>query len=138
MLSNNLNTNEVRNAAGTEVEFQSYSQDKRERIFAKIGETPALPVRLSVKHQEVGVGFKNRRRSMVRVDITSISTVDSVTPVVSSFYVVGDIPVGALTTIAPAADALAMLLSFVGTNGTSTLLYDGTGTGASALLAGSI
>jgi len=138
MLSNNLNTNEVRNAAGSEVEFTHQSQDKRQHIWQKIGQSPALTNLISINHTEMGEGFKARRRSNCRVDLKVLSTVDNVTPVTVSFYIVGDIPVGALTSISPAADALAMLLSFVGTNGSSTLLYDGTGNGASALLAGTV
>jgi hypothetical protein len=138
MLSNTLNTNEVKNASGTEVEFSSLSIDQRKRIFAKISEVPSLPHRLSISHQESGVGLKLRRRSSDRVDITFISPVDNVTPVTVSAYLVLDAPVGAMTTITPAADALAELLSFTGTLASSTLLYDGTGNGANALLTGGL
>jgi len=138
MLSNTLNTNEVKNAAGTEVEFQSLSIDQRKRIFAKISEVPSLPHRLSISHLETGAGLKQRRRSVVRVDITSISGVDAVTPITSSAYLVLDLPVGGMSAITEGANALAELTSFVATLASSTLLYDGTGNGANALLTGGL
>jgi len=138
MLSNTLNTNEIKNAAGTEVEFQSLSIGDRARIFGQVTEVPSLPHRLSVKHAETGAGLKQRRRSLIRVDKTVISSVDSVTPVTISAYVVLDAPVGALTTQTEMANAIAELGSFVFTNASSTFLYDGTGNGSAALLSGGI
>lgn len=139
MLSNSLNTNEIKNSTGTEVEFQSLSIDARSRIFAMIGETPALKHRLTVSHQEVGVGMKSRRRSVVRVDKTVLSGVDSVTPVTVSAYIVLDVPIGAMTSIAEGTNVVAELLSFCATTGAgTTVLFDGTGNGAAALLNGSL
>lgn len=139
MLSNNLNTNEIKNAAGTEVEFTRLSTTARETVFAQIAETPSLPHRLSIKHQESGTGLKMRRRSVNRFDKTSISTVDNVTPVTTSGYLVMDIPVGAITTLAEPTAVLAELLSFNASLGaTTTILYDGTGNGAVALLNGGL
>jgi len=65
MLSNTLNTNEIKDSAGVEVEMTHIRQTDRERNFAKIAETPSLPYRLSIKHQETGIGMKLRRRSLV-------------------------------------------------------------------------
>jgi len=139
MLSNTLNTNEVKNAAGTEVEFQSLSIEARRREFAQITETPSLPHRLSISHQETGKGKSTRRRSLVRVDKTVISGVDSITPVTVSAYVVLDIPTGAMTTITEATNVIAELLSFCSTTGAgTTVLFDGTGNGAAALLTGGL
>jgi hypothetical protein len=139
MLSNTLNTNEVKNSAGTEVEFQSLSLMDRQRVFAQITETPSLPHRLSISHQESGKGLKSRRRSLVRIDKTVLSGVDSVTPITVSAYVVLDIPVGAMASIAEATNALAELMSFVATTGAgTTVLFDGTGNGAAALLSGGL
>lgn len=138
MLSNTLNTNEVKNAAGTEVEFQSISIGDRTRQFAQITESPAEPHRISVKHVESGTGIKQRRRSLLRIDKTVVSTVDNVTPVVVSAYVVLDAPVGALLANTEMANVLAELGSFTFTSASSTFLYDGTGNGSQALLSGGI
>jgi len=138
MLSNTLNTNEVKNAAGTEVEFTRIRSDGRSTVFAQIAESPSLQHRLSISHEETGSGIKARRRSKHRIDKTSISSVDSVTPVTTSFYCVLDAPIGALSSNAEMKTVIAELTSFLATLGTNTFLYDGTGTGAAALLDGSI
>jgi len=139
MLSNTLNTNEVKDSTGSEVEFSRLSTSERATVFAKIGESPAAPHRLSVSHQESGAGMKKRRRSVVRVDKTTISTVDSVTPITTSAYAVLDFPIGASTTSAEAAHVLAELMSFLTTTGSgTTVLFDGSGNGASALLNGGL
>jgi hypothetical protein len=138
MLSNTLNTNEVKDAAGSEVEFTRLSTNERSTVFAQIGEVPSLPHRLIISHQESGSGMKKRRRSVERFDLTSISDVDTVTPITTSAYIVLDFPVGASATSANAAKVLAELLSFVATLGGTTLLYDGTGNGARELLNGGL
>lgn len=139
MLANTLNTNEVKNSAGVEVEMTRLSTIGRSTVFAKVGEVPSLPHRLSVAHSESGTGLKKRRRSVVRFDQTIISTVDNVTPVTCSAYVVLDSPIGALTTTALLADVLANLQSFVSTTGAATtVLFDGTGNGARELINGGL
>lgn len=139
MLSNTLNTNEVKNSAGSEVEFTRLSTQDRSTVFAQIAETPSQPHRLSISHQETGTGMKKRRRSVCRIDKTVISGVDSVTPITCSAYVVLDIPVGASTTLAESTNSLAELLSFMATTGQATaVLFDGTGNGAVALLNGGL
>lgn len=139
MLTNTLNTNEVKNSAGTEVEFTRLAVTARSTEFAQISETPAAPHRLSISHQEIGTGFKKRRRSLVRVDKTTTSGVDSSTPITTSAYIVLDYPVGASSTSAEAANVLAELMSFCASLGaTTTILYDCTGNGAAALLSGGL
>jgi hypothetical protein len=139
MLSNTLVTNEVKNAAGTEVEFSRISTNGRETVFAQSGETPSLPHRLSIKHQESGSGMKLRRRSVVRVDKTVISGVDSVTPITVSAYIVLDAPIGAMSAITEATNVCAELVSFCASLGASTtILYDGTGNGVATLLSGGL
>lgn len=139
MLSNTLNTNEIKNAAGTEVEFQRLATSDRQTEFSQITESPSAPHRLKISHQESGTGLKQRRRSVVRFDKTVISGVDSVTPITISAYVVVDIPVGAMTAITEATNVLAELQSFVSTTGAATtVLFDGTGNGAVALLTGGL
>jgi hypothetical protein len=139
MLSNTLNTNEIKNSGGTEVEFSRLSTSDRQTVFAQIAETPSAPHRLVISHLETGSGMKQRRRSLVRFDKTVISGVDSVTPITVSAYAVLDFPVGASTTAAEAANVLAELMSFLASLGASTtILYDGTGNGATSLLNGSL
>jgi hypothetical protein len=75
----------------------------------------------------------------VRVDKTVVSTVDDVTPVTISAYIVLDHPVGALEANTEPAHVLANLLSFCASLGaTTTILFDGTGNGATSLLNGSL
>jgi len=139
MLTNTLNTNEVKDSAGAEVEFTRLSIADRSTVFAKISESPATPHRLAISHQESGAGLGKRRRSVVRVDKTVVSSVDSVTPVVVSAYIVLDTPVGALTVATEPTHVLAELMSFVASLGASTtILYDGTGNGAQVLLTGGL
>jgi len=137
MLSNTLVTNEVKNSAGTEVEFSRLEQKDRSVMYAQVGESPSLPHRLSIMHQEVGTGLKRRRRSVVRVDKTTMSGVDVTLPITTSAYIVLDHPVGASSSNAEAANVIAEILSFCASLGaSSTILFDGTGSGAAALLSG--
>jgi len=139
MPSDTLVTNEIKNSAGTEVEFSKLSSNDRTKVYAQVSETPSLPHRLTISHQETGTGMKRRRRSLVRFDKTVISGVDSLTPITVSAYAVLDHPVGASTSNAEAANVVAELLSFCASLGASTtILYDGTGNGAAALLNGSL
>lgn len=139
MITNTLNTNEVKNAAGAEREFSRLSISDRATEFSIVGESPAAPHRLKISHQETGSGLKLRRRSVVRFDITSTSDVDTVTPVTTSCYCVLDAPIGATLTNVKAAEVLANLMSFLATTGAATtVLFDGTGTGATAMLTGGI
>lgn len=139
MLNNTLSTNEVKDSAGAEVEFTRLSTKDRQTEFAKVSESPSAPYRLKISHQESGSGIRKRRRSVVRVDKTTISTVDNVTPVTSSCYIVLDAPIGALSAMTEPGNVLANILSFCATTGAATaVLFDGTGNGAQALLQGGI
>lgn len=139
MLSNTLNTNEIKNAAGTEQEFGRISSSLRQTVFALLTEAPSAPHRLSIAHTEIGTGLQKRRRSLCRFDKTVISTVDSVTPVVISAYAVLDAPVGALIADTELKNVMANLNSFLSSAGASTtILYDGTGSGTTALVSGGL
>jgi hypothetical protein len=139
MLSNTLNTNEIKNAAGTEQEFSRISSSARSTEFALLTEAPSLPHRLKVSHLETGSGINKRRRSVIRFDKTVISTVDLVTPVTVSAYTVLDAPVGGLAASTEMANVLANLMSFSASLGASTtILFDGTGNGAATLLSGGL
>lgn len=139
MLNNTLNTNEIKDAAGLEVEFQRLASNDRDTVFAKIAEAPALPYRMTIKHVETGVGLKRRRRSVVRFDKTVMSTVDTTVPVTASAYLVLDSPVGALAANTEMANVIANVLSFCATTGAATtVLFDCTGNGAATLLNGGL
>lgn len=139
MLSNTLNTNEIKDSAGTEVEFTRLSIGDRQSEFAKISETPALTNRMKISHLESGSGISLRRRSVIRFDRVSTGEVDTTVNVKSSFYVVGDIPIGNLTATTEPKKALAQLISFLASLGASTtILYDCTGNGADVLINGGI
>jgi hypothetical protein len=139
MLANTLNTNEIKNSAGTEVEFSRIATGDRQTEYAQITEAPSAPHRLVVKHLESGKGINLRRRSLVRFDKTVQSTVDATLPVVISAYVVLDSPVGALTANTEPTNVIAELMSFCASLGASTtILYDGTGNGAATLLSGGL
>lgn len=138
MLSNTLNTNEIKNAAGTEVEFQRLTTGPgRTTEYAQITETYNLPHRLKISHQESGTGTSRRRRSVVRFD-KNVAGADSL-PVTISAYTVLDIPVGDMSAQTEAANVLAELMSFCASLGAdTTILYNGTGNGAVTLLSGGL
>lgn len=132
-----LTTNEVKNAAGSEVEFTRLLSADRNVLFAQSGEAPNREHRIKVSHQETGSGTKMVRRSLLRVD----KTVDGAdgAPVTISFYTVGVIPVGNIANYDEAKAVCAELgsLCFL-TGADSTFLYDGSGYGAAALINGSL
>lgn len=135
----NLQTNEVKNAAGTEVEFLGTGPDGRTRSFIQLNENPSQPHRIKVQHQETGVGMKRVRRSNIRIDKTTISTVDSLTPVTHTMSVTLSFPVGAMVSADVAKDVVAELISFLATTGAgTTVLFDCTGYGADALVNGTL
>lgn len=140
MLSNTLVTNEIKNSAGTEIEFSRISSGEgRKTTFRSATETPNKPYRMSVSHQETGSGINLRRRSLIRFDKTVASDVDTAKLVTISAYSVLDAPVGALTTTAEFAHVVANLMSFLASLGASTtILYDCTGNGAATLLSGDL
>lgn len=139
MLSNTLNTNEIKNSAGVEQEFTRLSQGIRDTVFALITETPSAPHRLSVKHAETGKGTDLRRRSLIRFDKTVTGQVDTTKSAVISAYTVVDIPLGNLTSYDEVKNVLANLMSFMASTGaTTTILYDCTGNGAVTALQGTL
>jgi hypothetical protein len=137
MLSNTLVTSEVKNAAGTEVEFNRISSTARSTEFAQVAETPNLPHRLKISHLETGSGVALRRRSVARFDKTVVGA--SLTTRMVSAYLVVDIPVGDLSSSTEIKNVIAELLSFCASLGASTtILYDCTGSGAVALVEGGL
>lgn len=138
MLANTLNTNEIKNAAGAEVEFTRRSNPTANATeFVQVAETPNMPHRLSVKHQEVGTGKALRRRSLVRFDKT-VAGADG-NPAKISGYVVLDSPSGNLAATTEPKNVLAQLMSFCATTGAATtVLFDCTGNGAVCLVNGDL
>lgn len=109
-------------------------------VYQIASEPPNAPRRISVKHTESGSGTARRRRSVIRVDLTRASTVDATKMTTTSAYVVLDAPVGLHSSTADYSDALAYLTGLLAnTGGTNTaIVYNGTATGAVALLNGEI
>jgi len=139
MLANTLVTNEIKNASGTEQEFQRLKLGDGRTEFALIGESPAVPHRLIVSHQETGSGINRRRRSVIRFDKTAVSVYDGTRFVKDSCYVVMDRSIGDQSDDTVPKLLLANLMSFLATTGAgTTVLFDGTGTGASNLLSAGI
>jgi hypothetical protein len=139
MLANTLNTNEIKNAAGTEVEFGHQLNEGRTRVFQQLLELPAFPHRLRIAHIESGSGLRLVRRSLVRFDKTVISTVDNITPVVCSALTQVVYPIGALIAKTEMTNVLAECMSFCASLGASTtILYDCSGNGADALINGTL
>lgn len=140
MLANTLNTNEVKDRAGVEVEFARVSTGEgRKTLFSKVGEQTNAPYRMSVSHQESGSGIDLVRRSVVRFDKTVASTVDTSKLVTVSAYAVIQAPAGALTAATEMENVLANLMSFLASTGaTTTILFDCTGTGAVTLIGGQL
>lgn len=138
MIPLNLTTNEVKNRLGTEIEMIRINQTGRSVEFAYKDEAPNQPYRLSVNHSEFGTGTDKRRRSNVRVEFTPMGATTNLPKKVTATMVV-DIPIGDLSSFTPVQDAIAYLISFVASQGaTTTILYDGSGYGADALIHGTL
>lgn len=138
MLATTLNTNEIKIAAGTEIEFQRLSSLGRMVEYGLINEPPSLKHRMILSHTETGTGIKLRRRSLLRFNKTVVSTVDLITPCTISCYTVYDLPVGAFLVNTEFYNVAAELASFSSTLGGTTLLYDGTGNGTRELVQGGL
>lgn len=137
MLATTLNTNEVKDAAGSEVEFVRKSTEGASLVYAKSGETYNAPYRLTISHSESGSGASLRRRS--RIGFTKVVPGVSTDPRQCAAYVVTDTPVGDLAAQTEAKNVLANLMSFLATTGAgTTVLFDCTGSGADALINGTL
>lgn len=139
MLPTNLNTNEVKTVAGAEIEYLFRDSSGRAVEYSKSGEAPYLPQRLKVSHQETGSGLALTRRSLVSTDRTVLGQVDNTKTTQIRVYTVAVVPLGQLTSLAEVSEAMANHVSFLASRGASTtILYDGTGCGAEALINGSL
>lgn len=132
-----LNTNEVKNAAGTEEQFIRRRSNDRMLVFAKENVPPNLDHTLTISHLENGSGVDKVRRSMVRVDKTVLGV--SGLPRTISKYEVTVIPVGDIANYNDVKDVSANLGSFTQTTGAATtVLFDGTGHGSDAAINGTL
>lgn len=139
MLSDLLNTNEIKNYSGVEVEFSRYTIGPTSTEFRAIAASPSLTPVLKIGHTESGKGIDRIRRSVVRFDYPAIGQVDINKSCMSSFYTVGVVPIGQLTDFNIPKMPLAFLMSFLATTGAgTTVLFDGTGNGAKVVLEGSL
>jgi hypothetical protein len=136
MLPLGLTTNEVKDAAGLEVEMQRWKVDGRSVEFQKVGELPNAENRIKVSHQDLGSGVDARRRSAVigRLQVAGVSGAKREWKVTITI----DAPVGDVASYTDGTKLMAEVGSFTYTLGGTTFLYDGTGTGSAAILAGSL
>lgn len=134
MLSNTLETNEVKDASGSGVSLERMAIDNASTVFKKIADDVANPIRLTISHSHSGTGTTKVRRSLVRFDKTVTNSTTGAKGV-SSAYVVLVSPEGVIENANNDTAVLAYLMSFLASLGASTtILYDGTGNGAAALL----
>lgn len=134
MLSNTLNTNEIKDASGAEVEFERIAIDNASTTFKQVDEDITTPNRMSISHQHVGSGVNAVRRSLVRFDLSVVNSTTGQKGVCSAYCNLV-VPEGMLENMNAPTKVLAQLVSFVASLGASTtILYDGTGNGAASLL----
>lgn len=130
-----LNTNEIKNSAGTEVEFTRKSTQGQTVEYAQITEAPNRQHRMRLAHQMLGTGEDERRRSNLRFskEITGVSgKVRTVT-----WSLTMDIPTGDIADYTEPKNLMAEGLSFCASTGADTTIkFDCTGNGADAIVNG--
>jgi hypothetical protein len=139
-LASTLVTNEIKNAAGLEVEFQKQKQGDWWSEFHYSAENPALPYLMKISHQEIGSGSTKRRRSNITFKMVNTGGLDATKQKTDSVSFTIDRMIGNENDAgAVVKNLVANMLSFCGTTGAATtVLFDCTGTGASNLLSGGI
>lgn len=139
MLPTTLNTNEVKDASGTEIEFSRQSTLDRKLVFNQSAEVPNLPYRITVEHREVGVGLARRRQSRILIEKSIVGQQDTLKVEKISANLAINAPIGNMTTTTELANVVANMLAFCATTGAgTTVLFDGSGNGASALIQGTL
>lgn len=137
MLPTTLLTNEVKDRAGAEVEFEHFTLEGREHIYIRKNGNPSLPCYLKVIHQETGTGAGATRRSLCDLTMMVEGKSGKIVPIRAYKNVV--VPIGELDDLDDVKDASAMLDSFCTTTGAgTTVLFDGSGNGDSALINGTV
>lgn len=141
-LPQNLTSNEVKSAAGAEVEFTrsgGLPSNPNSVRFIYAGASPAYPISMYVAHQETGSGLTLVRKSVVSFDRTIAGQIDTTKQAKIRMYGVLINPIGQLSSLTAPTEVMANFNSFMASLGASTtILYDGTGSGAAALLAGTL
>jgi hypothetical protein len=135
MLSDSLVTNEIKNAAGTEIEFSRRSQGVNETEYYALSEGATTEHTMRIKHAVSGTGRNKVQSSAIRFDKTVISTVDLITPCIHSFYFVLKSPIGLMLAKDESKNVIAEGMSFLASLGANTtILYDCSGNGALSLI----
>jgi hypothetical protein len=141
-LPQNLNTNEIKSAAGAEVEFTRSGglPNKPNSVrFIYAGASPAYPITMYVSHEETGSGLTLVRKSLVSFDRTIAGQIDITKQARIRMYGVLINPIGQLSSLTAPTEVMANFNSFMSSLGASTtILYDGTGSGSAAMLAGTL
>lgn len=138
MIPDSLVTNEVKNSAGTELEFVfQETLPGSGKVWKASSEAPNLKHRFSVRHSIVGAGENERRRSALqfRKEVAGVSGTERAHIATLTL----DVPVGDIADYTETKNVMAELMSFVASLGaTTTILYDCTGNGAAALVNGTL
>lgn len=137
MLPTNLTSNEVKDSAGTEVEFLRWRANERQVEFAKSGEAPNLNNHLLVSHQAIGSGVDERRRSAV-IGTQEVTGASGVKRTIKC-SIVWDIPEGDIANYTDVLNLTSKVGSFCFLDGTgTTFLFAGTGVGVAAAVNGTL
>lgn len=137
MLTDLLNTNEVKNAAGTEVEFETWDKSGRSHTWKQVTEPPNREHRMRVIHTTAGEGEDTVRRSNLSIskEITGVS--GKKRKVIFSGTLTS--PDGDIADQTELKNVIAEFMSVMATTGAATtVLFDCTGNGADALTYGRI
>lgn len=142
MLPDNLDTNQVRNRLGAEVEFvYQDGAGGQFRVYKRKNGAPNLIETITVQHRTVGKGTERVRQSNISIVKEVVSDTDPTKRAIirqsKSFWV----PEGHLADLDDVKDVDAYMNTFcaqtsAGTSG--VLVMDGTGLGAEALINGTI
>lgn len=135
MLTNTLDT-QIKNATGTSVPFERVRTEGGLTRFKNVLAPNNAEADFVISHQEIGVGIKRVQKSVVRFNLTGSSDIDVGSLGVTSSWIVLNHPLGLFLTDDQAKAVLAMLGSFVFTANGTTMLLNGTGNGAAALING--
>lgn len=139
MLAVDLNTNEVKNSAGTAVPFTQVRKKPSGVTYEQTGGNPSLMQVIEVDHEIIGSGSKLVRNSRVQIKYPILGN-DGITKVTVVANLKLSVPVGQINDLAAPKNVLAymgQLLANKAGAGT-TVVLDGTSTLAVPLAAGSL
>lgn len=139
MLPAHLVTNEVKNAAGVEIEFNRTRNSDTGVGFSVKVPNPQLPHKVDFDHQIVGEGTSQRRRSRQRVEYTVPGCTDATKKAVCVCNITLDVPIGNIENFDAAKMALANSIALLASTGADTVVkFDCTGVGADCLINGTL